>query len=70
MRLLRNSTAFALGLLLAVASSLLLIPSAHAVEDQVFRDEVAIISEETNSIIVQSTLGLAYCLGWVAGSFR
>ncbi|MBN3560540.1 hypothetical protein [Aliamphritea spongicola] len=28
------------------------------------------VSEETNSIIVQSTLGLAYCLGFVAGSLR
>ncbi len=28
------------------------------------------VSEETNSIIVQSTLGLAYCLGFVAGSMR
>lgn len=25
---------------------------------------------ETNSIIVQSVLGLAYCLGFVAGSMR
>ncbi|WP_261843501.1 hypothetical protein [Aliamphritea ceti] len=31
---------------------------------------LAKVTEETNSIIVQSTLGLAYCLGFVAGSMR
>lgn len=46
------------------------ISSVSAEPEQPADGSIELMSLETNSIIVTSCLGLAFCLGWIAGSFR
>lgn len=71
MRIIRNFAFFLLGVVLVTGCSALMnYAAAEALTDTAFSNEMAQLTEETNSIIVQSTLGIAFCLGFVAGSFR
>lgn len=71
MRFIRNLFFFFLGVVLVTGCSALVNTAfAATLSDTEFSNQMNTYTLETNSIIVQSTLGIAFCLGWVAGSFR
>jgi hypothetical protein len=69
MRFIRNALGFLFGVLLVSGCSAL-INTAYAVTEAELTNAMDVYTLETNSIITTSVLGLAFCLGWVAGSFR
>lgn len=67
----RNLAGFLIGVLFVVLVAV--VPeyaSAAELTAEEYALQMAVLSEETNSIITQSVYGLAWCLGAVAGSFR